>query len=181
MSMSHVIPNTTWRSTPDARSRTTTERRLSEQDELDAVVGREHERPAETTEKLRNQALVHARSALVLAHLDEAVDGGLVEALLRRLVRVKHHAPADRVERVVERRSDGARNGRADESRHNADHALVCLVRVHVLDLREEAELPTTVHEGPSDRDGRPTVETRNTTSLHGLHDAVRNSVELSF
>merc|ERR1719247_2306835 len=135
-------------------------KRLCKQDKLDTVVRREHERPAETTEELRNQALVHA--------------------LLCRLVRVKHHASADRVERVVERRGDGARNGRANEGGHDADHALVRLVRVHVLDLREEAELATTVHEGSSDRDGRPTVETRNATGLHGLHDAIRNSVELS-
>merc|ERR1719261_1907862 len=135
---------------------------------------------AESTEELRNQALVHARGAFVLAHLDEAVDGGLVEALLCRLVGVKHHAPADRVERVVERRGDGARNGRADEGRHNADHALVRLVRVHVLDLREEAELAATVDESTSHRDGRPTVETRDATCLHGLHDAICDSVELS-
>ena len=98
--------------------------RSSEQDELDAVVRREHERPAETAEELRDQALVHSRRALILAHLDEAVDGGLVQALLRRLVGVKHHPPADSVKRVVERRGDGARNGRAHESR---DDANLCL------------------------------------------------------
>ena len=103
----------------------------------------------------------------------------MVEALIGRSVRVEHHPAADRVEGVVERRGDGAHNGRADESRDDANHALVSLVRVHVLDLRKEAELSPTVHERPRDRDRRPTVETRNATCLHRLRDAIHDPVEL--
>merc|ERR1719321_337229 len=147
--------------------------------ELDPVVGREDHWAAEAADKLGNQALVHPREALLLHHLEEAVDSTPVEPLVRGLLRVQHHAPPHRVERVVEWRGDRARHGGGNERGDHTEWSLVSLVGIHVLDLREETKLPTAVDESTSDRDGRTPVKASDAALLGRLHDAIRNAVEL--
>merc|ERR1712013_334153 len=101
------------------------------------------------------------------------MDPAPVYPFCSRLLRVKHHTAADRVEGVVERCGDAARNGGTSECGHGAQHTRVFLVRVHVHDLRKEAELATTVDEGACDSNSRTSVKASDATLLHRFRDAI--------
>merc|ERR1712167_368406 len=99
--------------------------RLQAEHDLDAIVHHDHNGATHTTEELRDEALVHARCALGLQHLEEAVHRALVQTLGGRLLGLEHHAAADSIEWVVEGHHSrtGGRGG--TEGGDNANHALV--------------------------------------------------------
>merc|ERR1712125_51782 len=103
---------------------------LQTHEELDTVVSGEHHRTANAAEELGDKSLVHTGRALVLHHLEEAVDAAGVKTLCSRLLGVEHHATANGVEWVVEWRGDGACHSSASERGDDAQHALVLLVWV---------------------------------------------------
>merc|ERR1719271_305479 len=152
--------------------------RLQAEHDLDAIVHHDHNGATHTTEELGDEALVHACGTLGLQHLEEAVNGALVETLGGWLLGLEHHATTHGVEGVVEGHHGRTGSGGGTEGGDNTNHALVLVPWVEALDLAVETELTGAVHEGTRDRGPDATVETTNTLLLHGLHDAVHDAVE---
>jgi len=134
----------------------------------------------ETTEDLREEALVHTGQTFLLHDLSGAVDTVLVQAVSGGLLGLQHETTTNGIEGVVEGEDSGTGSSGDDDSGSETDETLVLGVGVQTHDGSIQTELTSTVNEGTSNGDSGTTVQTLETLLLDGLGEAVPDTVELT-
>merc|ERR1719401_725334 len=142
---------------------------------LGPVVEDKHESATDTSEDIRQEALVEAGSeALLGCDLLEAVSRALVEMLLHWLFGLHLQTASHSVEGVGCPCANRDRCLRCSKCSHCTHHALVRLVRVEACNSIKASKLQSTVADNANNRNTKPSVEGQETArSFHRLHDAV--------